>query len=257
MPRLSVLALLSLAALLAAGPASAADEACDPLALDLTLTPQRTPNYPSLRETVKLLAVVPERADVVLFGDSLFAGWRTDLPRTFPQTTVYDFAVGGDRVANVLWRIDQVDLAPLAPKLAAVLIGTNDLAAGTPPCAVAAGIDKLVGRLRAMWPDAAVLLLSVPPRGRDFREIDDQRRALNRAIAGIGERVAGVHPLLIDDAAFTCGQYGRPFDRTQPGRLSCAHYVDDNLHFSAKGYAELGRLVAEAAGRVGGDNPFR
>lgn len=234
----------ALLALALSGLPALADEVCDPLAIELVGTPQRTPNYPNLRETVKLQASLPETADAILLGDSLFAGWRTDLPKTFPATAVYDFAVGGDRVPNVLWRMENTDIARLKPSVLALLIGTNDLAAGTPPCAVAKGIALIVSRLRADWPDAPVFVLTIPPRGPDFREIDDLRLEVNRAITEIGKSDPAVHPVLIDDVAFTCGQYAAPKPTT--GRLTCSNYVDDNLHFSTVGYVELGRILREA-----------
>lgn len=224
----------------------AGEPACDPLALDLTLTPQRTLIYRSLKETLKVQAARPERADVVLIGDSLLAGWRTDLPAAYPATAVYDFAVGGDRVPNVLWRLETTDLSPLRPSAAALLIGTNDLAAGTPACAVAAGIEAIVGRLRAMWPDTPVFVLIIPPRGRDFHELDDGRSEVNAAVLSLGSRFENVHPLTIDDDAFTCGRYRSPLPAE---RQSCDIYADDNLHFSTKGYVVLGRILADALGK--------
>jgi lysophospholipase L1-like esterase len=235
-----------LAGLMLTSAAWAAEPVCDPLALDLTLTPQRTLIYRSLQETLKVQAARPERADVVLIGDSLLAGWRTDLPAAFPATAVYDFAVGGDRVPNVLWRIDNTDLRGLRPSAAALLIGTNDLAAGTPACAVAAGIEVIVGRLRAMWPQTPVFVLTIPPRGRDFHELDDGRSEVNAATLSLGSRFENVHPVAIDDDAFTCGRYRSPLPAE---RQSCDIYADDNLHFSTKGYTVLARILADAIGK--------
>jgi lysophospholipase L1-like esterase len=256
------LALAVVAALALTAPA-AAGETCDPLAIELSTTPQRTPNYPNLIETVDLMATPVDRADAVLLGDSLFAGWHTDLARAFPATAVYDFAIGGDRVPYVLWRIDHGNLAALRPRLAALLIGTNDLASGTPPCGVVAGIEAIVGRLGTIWPKTPVLVLTVPPRGRDFRDIDDRRKALNAAIAGLPARHPDVHVVPIDDEAFTCGLYGKaaealpPAARTADGRLICANYADDNLHFSTEGYVALGRIVSEASRAVLGADGLR
>ncbi|WP_370674547.1 GDSL-type esterase/lipase family protein [Pleomorphomonas sp. PLEO] len=231
-------------------PKAWADElACDPIAIDLTQTPQRTPNYPNLKETLQVQAARPERADVVLLGDSLFAGWRTDLPSAFPSTVIYDFAVGGDRTPNLLWRLEKTDLSHLRPSAAVLLIGTNDLAAGTPACAVAAGIETIVEKLRALWPQTAVLVLTIPPRGADFHALDDRRLEVNRAIAKLADRVDKVHAVTIDDDTFTCGQHGKPqlAEVSETTRLSCDNYADDNLHFSTEGYVVLGRILKSAA----------
>lgn len=239
--------------------ARAAEPTCDPLAIDLALTPQRTPNYPSLKETLILQAARPERADVVLIGDSLFAGWRTDLPTTFPTTAIYDFAVGGDRVPNVLWRLENTDLSPLRPTAIGLLIGTNDLAAGTPACAVAIGIETIVAKLRVLWPEASVLVMTIPPRGDDFHALDDQRLEVNRTILSLGRRFDKVYPATIDDETFTCGEHGKPplAEGAATKRHFCDNYADDNLHFSTKGYAELGRVLAHTAAGTGGETIFR
>jgi len=241
---------------------SAAAEVCDPMAVDLVTTPARTPNFPNVRETLNLQASLPEKTDAILFGDSLFAGWRTDLPKAFPATSVYDFAVGGDRVPNVLWRITNTDIGRLKPKVLALLIGTNDLAAGTPPCAVAVGIEIIVERLRAIWSDTPIFVLTIPPRGRDFREIDDQRLEVNRAIASLGAGHKNVHPVVIDDVAFTCGLYGKslPTDTANVCladlRLECPNYVDDHVHFTVQGYTELARILRSASQSTLGKNLF-
>lgn len=245
--------------LLALTGARAAEPACDPLAVDLTLTPQRTLLYASLKETLKVQAARPERADVVLLGDSLFAGWRTDLPVAFPSTAIYDFAVGGDRVPNVLWRLENTDLSHLRPLAAVLLIGTNDLAAGTPACAVATGIETIVERLRLLWPETPVLVLTIPPRGTDFHSLDDRRLEVNQAVAALGRRFDRVHAVAIDDDAFTCGQYRKPLSAagTAATRALCGNYADDNLHFSTAGYAGLGRILQGAAAGALGEAVFR
>jgi len=248
-----------LTAFLASREARAEEPTCDPIAIDLTLTPQRTLIYASLKETLTVQAARPERTDVVLLGDSLLAGWRTDLPAAFPSTAIYDFAVGGDRVPNVLWRLEKTDLTNLRPSAAVLLIGTNDLAAGTPACAVAIGIETIVERLRRLWPETPVLVLTIPPRGAGFHDLDDRRLEVNGAIAMLGKRFDKVHPVVIDDDAFTCGRYRRsqPAEGAGAEVLSCGNYAEDNLHFSTEGYVALGRMLQGAAASALGEDVFR
>ncbi len=252
----SAVLVVLLASLAGSLDARAEEPSCDPLALDLVLTPQRTPNYPNLKETLQVQSDLPARADVVLLGDSLLAGWRTDLPSTFPSTAVYDFAVGGDRVPNVLWRLEKTDLSHLRPSVAVLLIGTNDLAAGTPACAVAIGIENTVERLRRLWPATHIFVLTIPPRGAVFHDLDDRRLEVNGAIAALGSRGDRVHAVAIDDEAFTCGQYGKS-PAAEGSRLSCDNYVDDNLHFSTRGYVEFGHILKQATARALGQDVFR
>ncbi len=235
-------------------PAAAADDACDPLAVEVTTTPQLAAGYARVRETKALQASLPDKANAIFFGDSLLAGWKTDLPKTFPETSIFDFAIGGDRVPNLLWRLQNTDLRRLKPSVLVLLIGTNDIGTRTPGCAVVVGINAVIARLEATWPGTPIHVLTIPPRGRDFREFDDQRLEVNRAIAALGTRHPNVHPVVIDDVAFTCGQYGKSISDTQANpaclpaaQLACSNYVDDNLHFSTAGYVELGRILKEAS----------
>lgn len=255
----SAVALCLLAGLVASFGAQAEEPSCDPLAIDLALTPQRTPNYPNLKETLRVQSDLPERADVVLLGDSLLAGWRTDLPSTFPATAIYDFAVGGDRVPYLLWRLEKTNLSHLHPSVVVLLIGTNDLAAGTPACAVAIGIENTVERLLSLWPATQIFVLTIPPRGAAFHDLDGRRLEVNDAIAALGSRVDRVHAVAIDDNAFTCGQYGKSpaAENSEGSRLSCDNYADDNLHFSTKGYVELGHILKQATARTLGQDVFR
>ena len=196
----------------------------------------------------------------MLLGDSLLAGWSTDLPSTFPTRVIYDFAVGGDRVPNVLWRLEKTDLSHLQPSAAVLLIGTNDLARWH---ARLRRRGRHRGRLSEdcapCGPEADVFVLTIPPRGADFHALDAPRQEVNRAIAALAGRFGWVHAVTIDDDTFTCGQYGKPpvAEGTETPRLSCDNYADDNLHFSTKGYVELGRTLRHAAAGVFGEGFLR
>ncbi|MFI4949259.1 MAG: GDSL-type esterase/lipase family protein [Alphaproteobacteria bacterium] len=118
------------------------------------------------------LAVKTQPYRVLFLGDSITFRWDMLLwdakpvwDANMPQRGVLNAGVAGDRTEHLLWRLDHGTLDGPAPKLAIVLIGTNDLAHGRPPEFAAQGIRAILIRLRQKLPDTRILLLGLTPRG--------------------------------------------------------------------------------------------
>lgn len=104
---------------------------------------------------------------VLFLGDSITAGWgkaKDVWEKYYGKYQPANFGIGGDRVEHVLWRIENGELEGIQPKVAVIMIGTNNTGANTAP-EIAAGVRKLVGEVRAKLPNTKVLLLAVFPRG--------------------------------------------------------------------------------------------
>jgi hypothetical protein len=99
----------------------------------------RPPSTPSaLKRLNRLAANLPRAADLILVGDSLAAGWPTDLIAQ-PWQHVFNFGLPGDRIQHTLWRLDVLPLAHLRPERVVILLGTNNLGDGDEPDTIAAG----------------------------------------------------------------------------------------------------------------------
>jgi beta-glucosidase len=118
------------------------------------------------------LAVKTRPYRALFLGDSITFRW--DLPlwdakpvwdANMPQRGVLNAGVAGDRTEHLLWRLDHGNLDGPPPKLAIVLIGTNDLAHGRQPELAAQGIRAILVRLRQKLPNTRILLLGLTPRG--------------------------------------------------------------------------------------------
>ncbi|OWQ89561.1 hypothetical protein CDN98_03280 [Roseateles terrae] len=173
--------------------------------------------------------------EVVFIGDSITQGWEdVGAPvwrEYFSRYQPLNLGFGGDHTENVLWRLQHGEIDGIAPKVAVLMIGTNNTGDRMEdPRTTTEGIRRLITELRMRLPATRILLLAVFPReqkpGGPLRAINDE---VNRRIASLadGETVQFLdirHTLMNAD-----------------GTLS-ADVMPDWLHLSEKGY----RLWAEA-----------
>jgi lysophospholipase L1-like esterase len=166
--------------------------------------------------------------DLLFLGDSITDYWRNKAPKLFDDNYGQDrpanFGVAGDKTQNVIWRITHGELDGINPKVVVLMIGTNNLASA-PDDKIAAGIEKIVGIIRAKLPSSKVLLLGILPRGPDA---DDPRRArirnINRRIDDLDD--GGQHVKFLD--------MGAKFLQAD-GSISTS-VMADYLHPTKKGY---------------------
>ena len=83
--------------------------------------------------------------DVIFLGDSITQGWegKDAVPvwnKYYGARKAMNAGIGGDRTQHVLWRLDNGNIAGIKPKLAVIMIGTNNAGSDTPED-IAAGIN--------------------------------------------------------------------------------------------------------------------
>jgi beta-glucosidase len=108
--------------------------------------------------------------DLIFIGDSITQGWegagKAAWQKSFASRNAVNLGISGDRTQHVLWRLDNGNLEGIKPKLAVVMIGTNNSnGKDNTPEEIAEGIKAIVARLRTKLPETKVLLLAVFPRG--------------------------------------------------------------------------------------------
>lgn len=165
--------------------------------------------------------------DLLFIGDSITQGWEgpanTIWKKFYGDRHAMNAGISGDRTQHVLWRLDHGNLAGIQPKLAVIMIGTNN--AGTDsPDDIAAGITAIVAKLREKVPETKVLLLGIFPRGPTA---DDSLRQVtvetNKIIKSLDDGES-VYFLDIADEFLE-----------SDGTLS-KEIMPDLLHLSVKGY---------------------
>lgn len=110
-------------------------------------------------------------ADVIFIGDSITQGWRGAGEKVWQANYAansLDFGIGGDRTENVLWRLEQYPLAKQLPKVAVILIGTNNFHNTAPD--IASGVLAVIAKTKTTFPGIKTILVSIMPnqRGNDL-----------------------------------------------------------------------------------------
>jgi len=116
--------------------------------------------------------------ELAFIGDSITQGWEGNgkqvWEKFYANRKPINFGFGGDRTEHVIWRLTHGHLNKIRPKVAVLMIGTNNTGhLMQEPAEVAAGIKKIVGILQQRSPDTKLLLLGVfPPYGEIFDLLD-------------------------------------------------------------------------------------
>lgn len=169
--------------------------------------------------------------DLLFLGDSITQGWNDNevWKRYYGPRNAANFGIGGDRTEHVLWRIENGEIDGISPKVAVLMIGTNNAKANTAG-EIAQGIETIVKTLREKLPKTKILLLGVFPRDPSA---DSPLRA---KLGEVNERVAK----LDDGSMVTYLDIGKRFTK-EDGTLT-TDVMPDFLHLSRKGY----RIWADA-----------
>jgi lysophospholipase L1-like esterase len=130
------------------------------------------------RHDAKLLEASSRPVHLVLLGDSITANYELKGPqplrdysgvwrRYYADRYALNLGFSGDGTRHLLWRIKHGEIDGIAPKVAVILIGTNDIgwlqrtAADT-----VAGIDPVMAELHLRLPATKILLVGLLPSDR-------------------------------------------------------------------------------------------
>ena len=179
--------------------------------------------------------------DLLFIGDSITHGWEGAGKEVWDQyyanRNAVNLGIGGDKTEHVLWRLDNGNIDGINPKLAVIMIGTNNCRANTAP-EIAEGVGAIVKKLRAKLPEMRILLLAIFPR-TDVPE--DIQKKLKDATAQFAAAVAS-DPMV----EFLDINYAFLNDK---GELT-KDVMPDLLHPNAKGYALEAEALEPAIGRL-------
>ncbi len=130
--------------------------------------------------------VARDQGAVVFFGDSITQGWGPDFKGLFPGLKVANRGLAGDTSRGLLLRLD--DVLALNPTAIVMLFGTNDIADGIEPEAIARNLQRMLAIIRRHHPAVPVLLCRVMPSSTEKQRPADRIRKLNDAFWRVVQR---------------------------------------------------------------------
>jgi lysophospholipase L1-like esterase len=191
--------------------------------------------------------------DIALLGDSITQGWgggwdgapfNAAWRKHFGDRKTVNLGIGGDRVENILWRLDHGALDGASPRVVVLMIGVNNaplvFANGAPAATAAHGIKLCVENVRLRCPQSQVVLVKILPAFDPSKEVGAKVREINAAL----ERLK-----LGADAKIHVFDLWSEFT-TADDTLKIALYSDGHLHLGPAGYevfaSKLQALVEKA-----------
>ncbi|NLX98986.1 MAG: GDSL family lipase [Rhodopirellula sp.] len=182
--------------------------------------------------------------DLIFVGDSITQGWEGNGKEIWKEyygsRNAVNLGIGGDRTQHVLWRLQNGNLEGIAPKLAVIMIGTNNSGDNTAE-EIAEGTKAIVEALRSKSPETKILLLATFPRGPNPQ---DARRQVN-------EKSNEIVAKLADGKMVRYLDIGKSF--LSPNGDLTREIMPDLLHLSPQGYKIWAEAIEPVVAEVVGE----
>jgi len=214
---------------LLAAAAQAQNKALDPV--------DRKDDWWVKRHAVNVEQMSQGGVDLLLVGDSITHGWdnRKELSdKFFGSFKPINLGFSGDQTQHVLWRLDHLPLDKITPKVAMIMIGTNNIGhkEGTTPKEAADGIVAIVKKLQKQYPKLQIIVLKVFPR--DEKPDGEYRKKVDEINAALPSLLRGMRNVSLVD--INAGFLDK--DGTLPKSI-----MGDFLHPGNEGYEYWGNKV--------------
>ena len=214
-----------------------------------TITPVSRDGWHLQRHQKMNERVKQGNVDLLMIGDSITQAWEAAgkevWQRYYGRRNAVNLGISGDRTQHVLWRLSNGNLDGISPKLAVVMIGTNNAGDNTSE-EIAEGIQAIVTMLRTRLPKMKVLVLGIFPRGEAD---DDARRQVtmktNEIIARWVEQTNNAQLVYLD-----IGDAFLDNDRSLSRQV-----MPDLLHLSPAAYSTWAEAMEPTVARLLGDPP--
>lgn len=188
MKKIILLSALLISPLFAQAPAAPASTA-KTAKINTAITPANKLNKGGWkkRHEQKVAAAQGTECDLLFIGDSITHGWegagKNVWQKYYAARKPFNIGFSGDKTEHVLWRMENGELAKFQPKVAVIMIGTNNTGHTMQKAEeTAAGVKAIITQLHQHSPKTKVLLLAIFPRGATA---DHKMRKLNDSINAI------------------------------------------------------------------------
>ena len=183
--------------------------------------------------------------EVIFIGDSITHFWESKgkavWQEYYAQYNPINMGFSGDRTQHVLWRLEHGEIDGISPRLAVLMIGTNN-SAGNDNTAeeIAEGIDAVVCKLHTDLPKTKILVLAIFPRGSDEQRNDKTQDAVYNPQWAKNDKASRLASKIADGKMIYYLDINKAFLNGQG--IMTREIMPDLLHPDEKGY----RLWAEA-----------
>ena len=211
------------------------------------LEPAHRHSWWTLRNDAVNERVKQGNVDLLMIGDSITHGWegggKKFWDKYYEPRSAVNMGFSGDRTQHVLWRLEHGHLKGISPKLAVIMIGTNN-SNGDDNTAeeIADGIIAICKKLRAECPKMKILILAIFPRGPEPSE----QREKNAKASKLASKIADgkmIRYLDINDKFLT-----------KDGFLS-KKVMPDYLHPNEAGYKIWAEAIEPKVAELMGEKP--
>jgi lysophospholipase L1-like esterase len=188
----------------------------------------RSDEWWTKRHQAVLDRVKQGNVNLIFIGDSITQGWEGDgkevWDKYYAKRNAINMGFNGDHTQHVLWRFENGEIDGISPKLAVVMIGTNNSNNNDNTSKeIGEGIIAICQELRKDLPKTKILILAIFPRG----EKPSPQREKNAEASRLASTIADnkwIYYLDINDKFLD-----------KDGTLS-KDIMPDYLHPNAKGY---------------------
>ena len=189
--------------------------------------------------------VAKGNVDLIFIGDSITHGWegkgKAIWEKYYIKRNAVNLGIGGDRTQHVLWRLDNGNIKNINPKVAVVMIGTNNSGNGRNSAEeMIDGVTAVIEKLRTKLPKTEILLLDIFPRGQ---RINAQRGKILQ--------VNQVLSLLDSRPHVTFLRIGQNF--VSPDGSIAKDIMPDFLHLTPSGYEIWAKSIEPTLARLMGE----
>ena len=191
---------------------------------------------------IEKVQAMKDSIDIALIGDSITQGWgggwdgsefNSVWKKHFAAHDSVNLGIGGDRIENILWRLDHGLLDGTSPKFIVLMVGVNNAplvqANGVPANTAAEGIKLCIDNLRQRCPQSKVVLIKVLPAFDPSKDVGEKVRVINTALDAMKLNADPQVQLLDLSRDFT----------NSDGSLKSQLYSDGHLHLNLDGYETL------------------
>ena len=202
----------------------------------------KPPWWPA-RHAQKVEEAKKGNVDMLFIGDSIMQGWEgpgADVwAKYYAPRRAMNLGFNRDKTENVLWRLENGEIDGISPKLAVLLIGTNNTGLRRDkPQDIAEGIKAICDKLLVKLPKTKILVMAILPRSEkptDWERVnnDDANKLIAKLADGKSIFFMDINSKLL-----------------APDGVLAADIMPDRLHPTPKGYQIWAEAIEPTVARI-------